>query len=150
MLPCITIQIPTPPSPSPCTILLSLLAYRSCFQQDTPINLNFRVFFQEAHLQRLVSGIVLASGIPKTGFWELPCGLVVKNPPSDSGVMGSIPGWGTKILHVLGQQSLCPQISEPTRWSPHALWSPRTASRETPVYCNKRSQMPQLRSEVTK
>ena len=27
----------------------------------------------------------------------------VKNPPSNAGDMGSNPGWGTKIPHVVGQ-----------------------------------------------
>ena len=31
---------------------------------------------------------------------DFPGGLVVKNPPSDAGHMGSIPGWGTQILQV--------------------------------------------------
>ena len=33
-------------------------------------------------------------------------GLVVKNPPASAGDVGSIPGWGAKILHVVGQLSL--------------------------------------------
>ena len=31
---------------------------------------------------------------------------MVKNPPSNSGEAGLIPGWGTKIPHVAGQLSL--------------------------------------------
>ena len=31
---------------------------------------------------------------------DFPGGLVVKNPPSNSGHMGSIPGWGTQIPQV--------------------------------------------------
>ena len=30
---------------------------------------------------------------------------MVENPPSNAGDAGSIPGWGTKILHVAGQVS---------------------------------------------
>ena len=30
-------------------------------------------------------------------MWDSPDGPVVKNPPSNAGDMGSIPGWGTKI-----------------------------------------------------
>jgi len=30
-------------------------------------------------------------------------GLVVKNPSSNAGDMGSIPSWGTKIPYALGQ-----------------------------------------------
>ena len=33
-------------------------------------------------------------------------GPVVKNLPSNAGDVGSIPGWGAKILHVVGQLSL--------------------------------------------
>ena len=35
----------------------------------------------------------------------------VKNPPSNAGDMGSIPGQGTKILHATGQVS--PQLESP-------------------------------------
>ena len=34
-------------------------------------------------------------------------GPVVKNLPFSTGDVGSIPGWGTKILHVTGQLSPC-------------------------------------------
>ena len=33
---------------------------------------------------------------------DLPGGPVVKNPPSNAGDMGSIPGWGTKMPHAGG------------------------------------------------
>ena len=33
-------------------------------------------------------------------------GPVVKNPPSNGGDAGSIPGWGTKLPHAKGQLSL--------------------------------------------
>ena len=61
--------------------------------------------------------------------WDFPGGPVVKNPPSNAGDVGSIPGWGTKIPHAAGQLSLyatttelvclnerarVPQITEPT------------------------------------
>ena len=39
-------------------------------------------------------------------------GPVVKNPPSNAGDAGSIPGWGTKILHATGQLSPCPTTIE--------------------------------------
>ena len=59
----------------------------------------------------------------------LPGGPVVKNPPSNAGDTGSIPGRGTKILHAAGQLSPrtattelvhltgahMPQTTEPTR-----------------------------------
>ena len=38
----------------------------------------------------------------KTTMREFPCGPVVKNPPSNAGDVGSIPGWGTKIPHAGG------------------------------------------------
>ena len=36
-----------------------------------------------------------------------PSGPMVKNLPSDAQDVGSIPSWGTKILHATGQLSLC-------------------------------------------
>ena len=36
---------------------------------------------------------------------EFPGGAVVKNPPSNAGDAGSIPGKGTKIPHAAGQIS---------------------------------------------
>ena len=36
---------------------------------------------------------------------DFPGGPVVKNPPSNAGDLGSIPGRGTKILHAVGQLS---------------------------------------------
>ena len=38
-------------------------------------------------------------------YWDFPAGLVVKNPPSNAGDVGSIPGQGTKIPHDMGQLS---------------------------------------------
>ena len=37
---------------------------------------------------------------------DFPGGPVVKNLPSNTGDVGSIPGWGTKIPHATGQLSL--------------------------------------------
>ena len=37
--------------------------------------------------------------------WDFPGGPVVKNPPSNAGDVGSIPGQGTKISHATGQLS---------------------------------------------
>ena len=37
---------------------------------------------------------------------ESPAGLVIKNPPSNSGDEGLIPAWGTKIARAKGQLSL--------------------------------------------
>ena len=53
-------------------------------------------------------------------------GPVVKNPPSNAGDLGSIPGQGTKILHAMGQLSPHTTTIEPTHLNkrPHAPWSP--------------------------
>lgn len=37
---------------------------------------------------------------------NFPGGLMVKNPPSKTEDMGSVPGQKTKILHAMGQVSL--------------------------------------------
>ena len=41
----------------------------------------------------------------KDVYRDFPGGLVVKNPPSNAGDVGSIPGRGTKIPHAVGQLS---------------------------------------------
>ena len=46
---------------------------------------------------------------------DVPGGPVVKNPPCNTGDMGSIPGWGTKIPQATGQHGLCVATIEPTR-----------------------------------
>ena len=66
---------------------------------------------------------------------DSPGGPVVKNPPSNVGDAGSIPGPGTKIPHATGQISPCattielsrlneracvPQTTEPTCSGAHA------------------------------
>ena len=40
---------------------------------------------------------------------------MVKNSPSNAGHAGSIPGWGTKTPHAVGQLSLCAATTEPVR-----------------------------------
>ena len=45
---------------------------------------------------------------------DFPGGQVVKNPPSNAGDIGSIPGWGTKIPHATGQLSPHTTTTEPT------------------------------------
>ena len=45
--------------------------------------------------------------------WDSPGGPVVKNPPSNAGDAGSIPGRGTKIPHAAGQLSTCTTTTEP-------------------------------------
>ena len=47
--------------------------------------------------------------------WDFPGGAVVKNPPSNAGDTGSIPGRGTKIPHAAVQLSPCAATTEPTR-----------------------------------
>ena len=49
---------------------------------------------------------------------DFPGGPVVKNPPYNSGDIGSILGLGTKILHAVEQLSLCATTTEA-----HELWS---------------------------
>ncbi|TEA35916.1 hypothetical protein DBR06_SOUSAS810017, partial [Sousa chinensis] len=44
---------------------------------------------------------------------DFPGGPVLKNPSSNAGDTGSIPGWGTKIPHATGQLSLCATTTEP-------------------------------------
>ena len=44
--------------------------------------------------------------------WDSPGGPVIKNPPSNAGDMGLIPGWGTKIPHATGQLSLHAKSTE--------------------------------------
>ena len=43
--------------------------------------------------------------------WDFPGGPVIKNPPSNAGDMGSIPVWGTKIIHAVGQISTSTQLN---------------------------------------
>ena len=43
----------------------------------------------------------------KTINKDFPSGPVAENLPSDAQDVGSIPSWGTKILHATGQLSLC-------------------------------------------
>ena len=38
---------------------------------------------------------------------------MVKNPPSNAGNLGLIPGWGTKIPHAAGQLSPRATTTEP-------------------------------------
>ena len=83
-------------------------------------------------------------------FRDFPGGPVVKNPPSNAGDVGSIPGRGTKIPHAVGQLSprtkstelarlneraCVPQTTEPMHSGAHApqLQSPCALE---PVYHN--------------
>ena len=101
---------------------------------------------------------------------------MVKNPPSNAGNVGLIPGWGTKIPHAMGQLSLCatttelmhlseracvPQTTEPMcpgarapqleRENPHATTREKPGCcNEEPARRNERSCMPQLRPNADK
>ena len=50
--------------------------------------------------------------LQKNTHRDFPGGPVVKNPPSNAGDVGSIPGRGTKIPHAVGQLNPC--ALEPT------------------------------------
>ena len=56
---------------------------------------------------------------------DFPGGSVVKNPPSNTGVVGLIPGWGIKIPHAAGQLSPCVAVTEPTCRSKRSLSIPQ-------------------------
>ena len=46
-------------------------------------------------------------------YRDFPGGPGVKNPPSNAGDTGSIPGQETKIPHATGQLSLCATTRDP-------------------------------------
>ena len=74
---------------------------------------------------------------------DFPGGPVVKNLPPNSGDMGLVPGWGTKIPHAAGQ--LNPRITIREKpacrnyWA-HALWTLHATTREALVPQLERSQ----------
>ena len=82
---------------------------------------------------------------------DFPGGPVVRNPPSNAGDAGSIPGQGTKILPQLSPHAA---TTEPTRSGAHAPQlerencmpqlerSPHTTTK-SPCTATKRSRMPQ-------
>ena len=71
----------------------------------------------------------------KRSSGDFPGGPVVKNPPSNAGDAGSIPGRGTKIPHAAGQlsphatttepQCMCFRAHTPLERSPHAATKTR-------------------------
>ena len=63
---------------------------------------------------------------------DFPGVPVVKNPPSNAGDMGSIPGWGTKIPHAAGQ--LSPRAAN---YRALTLWNPCATTGEKPTRCNE-------------
>ena len=78
-------------------------------------------------------------------LWDFPGGPVVKNPPSNAGDAGSIPGRGAKVPQAAGQLSLCAATTEPLcckLQSPHALEPARHNYREACA--------PQCRSHAAK
>ena len=60
----------------------------------------------------------------------LPGGPVVKNPPCNTGDVGSIPGQGTKILHAM-EQLIPPQLQSPCVTVKDPTWG-----KEDPACCN--------------
>ena len=53
-------------------------------------------------------------GYEKSNGGDFPGGPGVKNPPSNAGTVGSIPGQGTKIPYAAGQLNLPATTTEPT------------------------------------
>ena len=70
---------------------------------------------------------------------DFPGGPVVKNPPSNAGDAGSIPGRGTKIPHATWQLRPCATTTELVRHT-----------REKPTCHNERSCVPQLTHSAAK
>ena len=70
--------------------------------------------------------------------WDFPGGPVVKNLPSSAGNMGSIPGWGTRIPHAMGQLSQHTTTTEFLRSGAPMprLERTRNTAREDPTCCN--------------
>ena len=56
----------------------------------------------------------LRESISKIHEGDFPGGPVVKNPPSNAGDAGLIPGRGTRIPHASGQLSPQATTTEPT------------------------------------
>ena len=82
---------------------------------------------------------------------DFPGGTMVKNPPSNAGDAGLIPGWETKIPHAAGHLSPHATTTEPTHpnYRAHVLCSPCATTRE-PAHHNERSRVTQLRPNATK
>ena len=64
------------------------------------------MYLQDKFLEELSQIMFLNVSV----FWDFPGGPVVKNPPSNAGNLGSIPGPETKISH--GQLSPCAATPE--------------------------------------
>ena len=89
----------------------------------------------------------------KKGSWnhsmdidrDLPGGPMVKNPPSNAGDLGSIPGQGTETLRAMGQLS-----QQVATVEPRCSGAPSIATREKPMNCNGGSYMTRLRPDTAK
>ena len=68
-------------------------------------------------------------------FRDFPGGPVVKNPPSNAGDVGSIPGRGTKIPHAMGQLSLLAATTEPACSGAHVSQLESTCATTTEPAC---------------
>ena len=68
---------------------------------------------------------------------------MVKNPPSNAGDAGSIPGQGTKIPHAAGQQGQHTTTTEPAHSGAHAPQLERSLYTATGEDC-----MPQQKDPV--
>ena len=76
---------------------------------------------------------------------DLPGGPRVKNPPSNAGDLGSIPGQGTETLRAMGQLS-----QQVATVEPRCSGAPSIATREKPMNCNGGSYMMRLRPDTAK
>ena len=83
--------------------------------------------------------------------WDFPGGPVVKNPPSNAGYVGSIPGQGTKIPYAAGQLSprATPRESVRRNYWAHVLWSPHATPREVRAP-QRRAHTPQQRPSAAR
>ena len=70
---------------------------------------------------------------------DFPGGLVVKNPPSNAGDVGSTPGWRTNALHAMGQLSPGAASTEP-RALGSMCGSKKSRSASTESQCRQRHQ----------
>ena len=76
---------------------------------------------------------------------DFPGGPVVKNPPSNAGDAGSIPGWETRLSQAAGQLSPWATTTEPVRLSEREAQAPQlernpsgdpTCLNKDPMCCN--------------
>ena len=88
--------------------------------------------------KRLSDWIRITLAASKTHYQELPCDLMVKNPPCQAGDIGLSPGLGTMTPYTWRQLSKL--------W----LWSPQAATREKPAHGDERSCEMQPRPSVDK